>query len=109
MHTTLQRSTRRECPVTYHLPSLSKKTHRQLPTKAPPSGQTSFGNEAPREAEGVTTAQRAVCCGVSTLGGGRGRWAEEEGVSSPNGSEEGRWEEVVRTQKVRKQRESEWG
>ena len=109
MHTTLQRSTRRECPVAYHLPPLSKKTHRQLPTKAPPGGQTSFGNGAPLEAQGVTTAQRAVCCGVSTLGGGRGRWAEEEGVSSPDGSEEGRWEEVVRTQKVRKQRESEWG
>ena len=72
MHTSLQRSTGRECPVTYHLPSLSKKTHRQLPTKAPPGGQTSFGNEALLEAQGVTAAQRAVCCGVSTSGGGRG-------------------------------------
>lgn len=40
---------------------------------------------------------------------GRAEAAEEEGVSGPDGSEEGRWEEVVRTQKVRKQRQSEWG
>ena len=97
MHTSLQRSTGRECPVTYHLPSLSKKTHRQLPSKAPPGGQTSFGNEAPLEAQGVTATQRAVCCGVSTSGGGRGRWTEMEGVSGPDGSEEGKWGEVVRT------------
>ena len=52
----------------------------------------------------MTAAQRAVCCGVGTLGGGRGRWAETEGVSGPDGSEEGRWGEVVRTQEMRKPR-----
>lgn len=51
-----------------------------------------------------TAAQRAVCCGVSTLGGERGWWAEKEGVSGPDGSEEGRWGEVVRTQETRKPR-----
>ena len=45
-----------------------------------------------------TAAQRAVCCGVSTSGGGRGQWVEEEGVSGPDGSEEGKWGEVDRTQ-----------
>ena len=43
-----------------------------------------------------------MCCGVRTLGGGRGRWAEKEGVSGPDGSEEGKWGEVVRTQEARK-------
>ena len=49
---------------------------------------------------GGRITQRAVCCGVSTLGGGRGQWAEKEGVSGPDGSEEGRWGEVVRTHAV---------
>ena len=31
-----------------------------------------------------------------------GWWAEKEGVSGPDGSEEGRWGEVVRTQETRK-------
>ena len=44
-----------------------------------------------------------MCCGVSTSWGGRGQWAEEEGVSGPDGSEEGRWGEVVRTQEMRNQ------
>ena len=61
-------------------------------------------NEAPPEAQGVTAAQRAVCCGVSSSGVGRGRWAEKEGVSGPDGSEEGKWGEVVRTQEIRKLR-----
>ena len=51
-----------------------------------------------------TAAQRAVCCGVSTLGGRSGWWAEKEGVSGPDGSEEGKWGEVVRTQEMRKLR-----
>ena len=51
-----------------------------------------------------TAAQRAVCCGVSTLGGGRGRGAEKEGVSGPDGSEEEKWGEVVRTKEMRKPR-----
>ena len=33
-----------------------------------------------------------------------GRWAEKEGVSGPDGSEEGKWGEVVRTQETRKAR-----
>ena len=33
-----------------------------------------------------------------------GRWAEKEGVSCPDGSEEGKWGEVVRTQEIRKPR-----
>ena len=45
-----------------------------------------------------------MCCGVSTLGGGRGWWAEKEGVSGLDGSEEGRWGELVRTQEMRKPR-----
>ena len=45
-----------------------------------------------------------MCCGVSTSGGGRGRWTEKEGVSGPDGSEEGKWGEVVRTQETRKPR-----
>ena len=45
-----------------------------------------------------------MCCGVSTLGRGRGLWAEKEGVSGPDGSEEGKWGEVVRTQETRKPR-----
>ena len=68
---------------------------------------------------GGQITQRAVCCGVCTLGGGRGRWAEKERVSGPDRSEEGRWGEVVRTQekiklrmirkgpKSRKQRKNE--
>ena len=43
------------------------------------------------------------CFGVSTLGDGRGRWAGNEGVSGPDGSEEGKWGEVVRTQEMRNQ------
>ena len=43
-----------------------------------------------------------MCCGVSTSGGGRGRWTEKEGVSGPDGSEEGKWGEVVRTQEMGK-------
>ena len=31
-----------------------------------------------------------------------GWWAEKEGVSGPDGSEEGKWGEVVRTQETRK-------
>ena len=31
-----------------------------------------------------------------------GRWTEKEGVSGPDGSEEGKWGEVVRTQEARK-------
>ena len=50
-----------------------------------------------------------MCCGVSTSGGGRGQWAEEEGVSDPDGSEEGRWGEVVRTQETRKLRMTQKG
>ena len=38
-----------------------------------------------------------------------GRWAEEEGVSGPDGSEEGRWREVVRTQEMRNQGRPEKG
>ena len=45
-----------------------------------------------------------MCCGVSTLGGGREQWAEKEGVSGPDGSEEGKWGEVVRAQEMRKPR-----
>ena len=33
-----------------------------------------------------------------------GQWAEKEGVSGPDGSEEGKWVEVVRTQETRKPR-----
>ena len=33
-----------------------------------------------------------------------GQWAEKEGVSGPDGSEEGKWGEVVRTQEMRKLR-----
>ena len=53
-----------------------------------------------------TAAQRAVCCGVSTLGGER---AEGEGVSGPDGSEEGRWRVVIRTQEMRKPRKNRKG
>ena len=53
-----------------------------------------------------TAAQRAVCCGVSTLGGER---AEGEGVSGPDGSEEEKWGEVVRTQEIRKLRMTQKG
>ena len=45
-----------------------------------------------------------MCCTVRTLGGGREQWAEKEGVSGPDGSEEGKWGEVVRTQETRKPR-----
>ena len=48
-----------------------------------------------------TAAQRAVCCGVSTLGGGRGWWTGKEGVSGPDGSEEGRWGDIIKTQEMR--------
>ena len=51
-----------------------------------------------------TAAQRAVCYGFSTLGGGRWWWTEKEGVSGPEGSEEGKWGEVVRIQEMRKPR-----
>ena len=53
-----------------------------------------------------TAAQRAVCSGVSTLGGER---AEGEGVSGPDGSEEGRWRVVIRTQEMRKPRKNRKG
>ena len=38
-----------------------------------------------------------------------GQWAEKEGVSGPDGSEEGRWGEVVRTQEMRKLRMTQKG
>ena len=38
-----------------------------------------------------------------------GHWAEKEGVSGPDGSEEGRWGEVVRTQEMRKLRMTQKG
>ena len=42
-----------------------------------------------------------MCYGVSTLGGRRGQRAEKEGVSGPDGSEEGKCGEVIRTQEIR--------
>ena len=39
---------------------------------------------------------------VEEMGGGGGQ--EKEGVSGPDGSEEGKWGEVVRTQETRKPR-----
>ena len=59
---------------------------------------------SPPMGDGCRITQRAVCCAVSTLGGRRGRWARKGGVSGPDGSEEGRWGEVVRTQERRKAR-----
>ena len=50
-----------------------------------------------------------MCFGDSALGGGRGLWVEKEGISGPDGSEEGKWEEGVRTQETRKSRTTRKG
>ena len=79
-------------------PTPNPPTH--TPTKTPPGGQTCFGNEAPPEALGVNSCTEGCVLRsqhLRTWWGGGGR-AEKEGGSGPDGSEEGRWREVVRTQ-----------
>ena len=69
-----------------------------------PGGQTRFGNEAPPKAQGVNSCTEGCVLWSQHLRKGEGRWAKKEGVSGPDGSEEGRWGEVVRTQEMRKLR-----
>ena len=67
-------------------------------------GQTRFGNEAPPEAQGVNSCTVGCVLWSQHLRRWEGWWAEKEGVSGPDGSEEGKWGEVVRTQETRKAR-----
>ena len=60
-----------------------------------------LGNEAPPEAQGVNSCTEGCVMWSQHL---RRQWAEKEGVSGPDGSEEGKWGEVVRTQEMGKPR-----
>ena len=74
------------------------------PNKTLPGGQTHFGNEAPPEAQRVISCTEGCVLWSQHLRRGEGWWAEKEGVSGPDGSEEGKWGEVVRTRETRKPR-----
>ena len=82
-------------------PNPNRFQHTHRPTKAPPGGQTCFGNEAPLEAQGVNSCTEGCTRWSQHL---RRWWAEKERVSGPDGSEEGKWGEVVRAQEMGKPR-----
>ena len=89
----------KKSPIPSYLPTpLNSPSHT---SKALPGGQTRFGNEAPPEAQGVNSCIEGCVMWSQRL---RRQWAEKEGVSGPDGSEEGKWGEVVRTQDTRKLR-----
>ena len=82
-------------------PSLPPQKH--TATKAP-RGQTHVGNEAPPEAQGVNSCTEGCVLWSQHCRRREGWWTEKEGVSGPDGSEEGKWGEVVRIQETRKPR-----
>ena len=99
---TVHPSPLRLAPIPIYPLHPQSQTH--TPTKAPPRGQTRFGNEAPPEAQGVNSCTEGCVLWSQHLRRWEGRWAEKEGVSGPDGSEEGKWGEVVRTRETRKPR-----
>ena len=61
-------------------------------------------NEASLEAQGVNRCTEGCVLWSQHLRRWEGWWAEKEGLSGPDGSEEGKWGEVVRKQETRKPR-----
>ena len=86
-------------------PSSSPALPPTSPNKTLSGGQTHFGNEASPEAQGVNSCREGCVLWGQHLRRREGAVGREGRSLRPDGSEEGRWGEVVRTQEMRKPRE----